>query len=149
MKLIAHRGLFEGPDKDLENNPNQIKTALSLGYDCEVDLWIVDNDFYLGHDYPQYHVTEDFVKTNGLWIHAKNLAALRWLTDANLVYFWHENDKFTLTSNNYIWSFPEQELTDRSVMLMPEWKDPEFKSLNLNCFAICSDYVRKIQSLII
>jgi hypothetical protein len=47
MKLIAHRGLFNGPDVNLENRPQQIETALSRGFDCEVDLWIVDGNMFL------------------------------------------------------------------------------------------------------
>ena len=78
----------------------------------------------------------------GLWIHAKNLAALRWLTTTDLEYFWHQNDDYTLTSHNYIWAYPGQELTQRSIMVMPEWND---KTLNnarsVTCYAVCSDYV--------
>lgn len=141
MKLIAHRGLMNGPDKTLENKPVQIETALSHEFDCEIDLWIINSEFWLGHDAPQYPVNEQFLKTFGLWIHAKNLAALRWLTNSSLCYFWHENDKFTLTSNNFIWTYPGQELTQHSIAVMPEWNDPEFKNLLTNCYGICSDYV--------
>jgi len=52
MKLIAHRGLTQGPNKELENKPEQIISALDQGYDCEIDLWTVNSDFYLGHDAP-------------------------------------------------------------------------------------------------
>ena len=148
MKLIAHRGLFNGPDKNLENKPTQILEALELGFDCEIDLWIINSEFWLGHDDPTYPVDKKFLDTFGLWIHAKNLAALRWLTDTNLYYFWHENDKFTLTSNNFIWTYPQQDLTTRSIMLMPEWNNPEFKNLSTNCYGICSDYVETIKKII-
>ena len=40
MIYIAHRGLTNGPDAQLENNPFQIAKAVKEGYDCEVDLWI-------------------------------------------------------------------------------------------------------------
>jgi hypothetical protein len=147
MKFIAHRGLFNGPDVDLENRPEQILQALEAGYDCEVDLWIVDSDFYLGHDRPDYPVDQEWLEQPGLWIHAKNLAALHWLATTDLEYFWHQNDDYVLTSHNYIWTFPGKELTQRSVMVMPEYVD---KSLdithNQNCYAVCSDYVEKIKS---
>ena len=38
MKFIAHRGLFQGPDKDKENNPDQIYEALGKGFDVEIIL---------------------------------------------------------------------------------------------------------------
>jgi len=148
MKLIAHRGLYKGPDINLENKPEQITHALSQGYDCEIDLWIMNSDFYLGHDAPTYPVNPEFLEKLGLWIHAKNLAALRWLTSTSLIYFWHQEDNFTLTSNNFIWTFPEMQLTQRSIRLMPEWKDPDLVTTkNDTCYAICSDYVEKIKQL--
>lgn len=146
MKLIAHRGLFDGPNKDLENRPEQILEAMALGFDCEIDLWVINSEFWLGHDGPQYPVDRKFLEKFGLWIHAKNLAALHWLADTSLYYFWHENDKFTLTSNNFIWTYPQQELTTRSIMLLPERHNPELTGLeDALCYAICSDFVKKLQ----
>ena len=142
MKLIAHRGLTNGPDINLENHPEQILKSLEEGYDCEIDLWIVNSDFYLGHDYPTHPINFKFLDEFGLWIHAKNLSALRWLTTTNLEYFWHQEDNFTLTSHNYIWTYPGKELTQRSVCVMPELEDPTLQNVkNINCYAICSDYV--------
>ena len=144
MKLIAHRGLTEGPNKELENHPDQILKSLKDGYNCEIDLWIIDSDFYLGHDKPDYPIHKEWLGKLGLWIHAKNLAALRWLTTTDLEYFWHQNDDFILTSHNYIWTFPGKELTQRSIMVMPEWHDPELKNLPTHCYSICSDFVSLI-----
>ena len=47
MKLIAHRGLFNGPNKELENNPDQIEKAWNLGFDCEIDLLIIKKQLFL------------------------------------------------------------------------------------------------------
>lgn len=149
MKLIAHRGLYEGPDKSLENRPEQILDALDLGFDAEIDLWKIDNKFYLGHDIPQFPITEHFLELPELWIHAKNLEALHWLSKTDLKYFWHQNDERVITSNGFIWTYPEKELTDRSIRLMPEWADPELKTIkNFSCYAICSDYVLKIKEIL-
>jgi hypothetical protein len=144
MKLIAHRGLINGPDVNLENRPEQIELTLTQGFDCEIDLWVINAEFYLGHDRPDYPIDKKFLDKFGLWIHAKNLAALRWLTDTSLYYFWHQEDKFTLTSNKFIWTYPGQELTQRSIAVLPELHDPEFKNLPTNCYGICSDFVAKI-----
>jgi hypothetical protein len=147
--LIAHRGLFEGPSKQLENNPEQIDRALSLGFDCEVDLWYHNKKLWLGHDEPQYEIDSSFLRTRSLWIHAKNLEALEWCTNyPGLEYFWHQEDDFVLTSNNYIWTYPNKPLTLNSVAVMPEWADPEFINLNTECFGICSDFVIKIKTLL-
>lgn len=145
MKLIAHRGLINGPDSHLENKPDQILKALSQGFDCEVDLWVVNSELYLGHDGPQYPIDKEFLKEFGLWIHAKNLGALRWLTDTSYNYFWHQEDDFTLTSHKWIWTYPGKELTQRSIMVMPEWHNPSLEGLsNINCYGICSDFVDQL-----
>jgi hypothetical protein len=38
-----------------ENKPIILK-AIKLGYDVEIDIWVIDGAFYLGHDEPQYNV---------------------------------------------------------------------------------------------
>jgi hypothetical protein len=145
MKYIAHRGLTEGPDINLENRPEQIVKSLNEGFDCEIDLWIVNSDFYLGHDRPDYPINKQWLDRLGLWIHAKNLAALRWLTTTDLEYFWHQEDDFTLTSHNYIWTYPGKELTQRSIMVVPERIDKTlYHAINASCYGVCSDYVKAI-----
>jgi hypothetical protein len=148
MKYIAHRGLTTGPNKQFENQPNIIRTALEQGYDAEIDLWVVDGRLYLGHDEPQYNVTTEFITTAGLWIHAKSLAAFDWLVNSQLElnYFWHENDSYTLTSQGYIWAYPGRAVTARSVMVMPEYVDATLvTATTADCYAICSDWVEKIR----
>lgn len=147
MKLIAHRGLFDGPNKALENHPDQIKAAWDLGFDCEIDLRVVDGEFWLGHDEPQYKISHNFLEMGPLWIHAKNLEALRYLSITRFNYFWHQEDDYTLTSKGIIWAYPGKEVNSRTIMLMPEWDDPNLLStIDIDCFGICSDYVLKIQS---
>lgn len=148
-KLIAHRGLRNGPNSELENRPDQIILSLTQGYDCEIDLRIEHGKFFLGHDEPTYEIQEKFLELEGLWIHAKNLDALRWLIDTDLNYFWHQNDDFVITSKSYIWAFPGMQLTDRSVCVMPEWNDPRFEVIaDTSCYGICSDYVDEISNIL-
>lgn len=149
LRLIAHRGLFTGPDVNLENRPEQIELAIEQGYDCEVDLWCIDNKLFLGHDRPDYAISSDWLRNKPLWIHAKNLDALQFLVDdIKLNYFWHENDAYTLTSLGYIWAFPGKPLSKWSVMVMPEYVNPGLTDLDFNCFGICSDYIARIKDLV-
>lgn len=145
MKLVAHRGLFNGPDVNLENRPEQISVALKEGFDCEIDLWVENSELWLGHDRPDYHIREEFLNQTGLWIHAKNLSALRWLTNTRLNYFWHQNDDYVITSHAWIWTYPGKDLTTRSVCVMPEWKNPTLEGVkDLKCYGVCSDFVGKL-----
>lgn len=147
MILIAHRGLTDGPDKELENHPVKIINSLKQGYHCEIDLWMVDSSLYLGHDLPVYNIDEQFLNQTGLWIHAKNLDALTWLTTTDYNYFWHQTDDYVITSHQYIWAYPGKKLTERSICVMPEWDDPKLENINKSCYGICSDFVTKIKLL--
>ena len=149
MIYIAHRGLFNGPDVNLENRPQQVELALSEGYHAEIDVWFEDEKWYLGHDFPDYLISYEFLQQPNLWIHAKNLLALNVLgADSDMNYFWHQGDDHTLTSQKYIWTQPGKKLIHDSIMVMPEYIDKTFNNtLNVNCYAICSDYVEKIKEL--
>lgn len=145
MIFIAHRGLINGPDLDKENKPEQIEFSLSQGYHCEIDIRLVNDIWYLGHDYAQYPISFHFLTQPNLWIHAKNLSALEYLMNTELNFFWHQNDDYTITSHKFIWAYPGQKLTRKSVQVMPEMIDPNLEKINYNCYAICSDWVQKIQ----
>lgn len=148
MKFIAHRGLFEGPNKDKENHPDQIFLALDKKYDCEIDLWVKNNSLWLGHDEPQYLIDHEFLEVPELWIHCKNFEALFYCKNyQNLNYFWHENDSYTLTSKNYIWAYPGKIVNYQSVQVMPEMADPALKNIDWSAYAVCSDYVEKLKSI--
>jgi hypothetical protein len=149
MIYIAHRGLFEGPDKNLENKPSQIERAIKAGFDCEVDLWANEwegkYELMLGHDQGSYQVDYHWLAGKPLWIHAKNLTALYWLTKQrrSFNYFWHQNDSFTMTSEGYIWTFPGNLLTWKSIDVVPEWhmEPAQLNNYDQNCYGVCSKYV--------
>ena len=104
MKLISHRGNLNGPNKQLENEPQHILKILEK-YDVEIDAWYKNDKWFLGHDEPTYEISRDFFKA-GMWVHCKNIEAAQKLNFTQVNHFWHENDKMTLTSRGYIWCFP-------------------------------------------
>lgn len=148
MKIISHRGNLTGPEKQYENNPDRIDYCISLGLDVEVDVWDLNGQWFLGHDYPHHKIDIEFLKErkNNLWIHCKNVESLNLCFSTDLNYFWHENDTYTLTSKKYIWTYPGKELTNNSVSVMPEW-DISIEKLSdykPNCYGVCSDYISLI-----
>ena len=62
MILISHRGNINGPKKELENNPIYIQNAMDLGYQVEIDIWKIESDFFLGHEAPEFQVSEEWIK---------------------------------------------------------------------------------------
>lgn len=161
MKLIAHRGNIKGSNPLEENNPEYIDFAIEKGYDVEIDIRYdtFENNFYLGHDEPQYLVTPYWLaqRMEKLWIHCKNIDALNYFVSktGGYNYFWHQEDDFTLTSKNYIWTYPGKTYTPNSVIVMTEWNIDvsNFSDLLVyGCYAICSDnveYIRKKEEKIL
>ena len=71
MKYIAHRGLTDGPDSELENRPDQILESLANGYHCEIDVRFVGKKWMLGHDTPDYEVNSTGpgdTHANWIWV---------------------------------------------------------------------------------
>ena len=88
MIYISHRGNLEGPTKDFENKPEYIENAISQGYEVEIDVWFKNNNFFLGHDEPQYNISANFLLKKEIWCHAKNLKALEEMKKIGSHYFW-------------------------------------------------------------
>jgi len=145
MHLISHRGNINGKNPDRENSPLYIKAALALGYEVEIDVWYVDGQWWLGHDEPTYQASADslkYKKGTQLWCHAKNIeAAYQMWYEGKIHYFYHQTDDITLTSLNYLWTYPgKRPFTPRSIAVMPEGTDWTKEELG-SCAGICSDFI--------
>jgi hypothetical protein len=151
MKLIAHRGNLFGPDASQENNPKYIDNAIQMGYDAEIDLWITNGDFMLGHDYGQYPITTLWLanRSKSLWVHCKNIAAFHAMVQMKMNSFWHNTDDYTFTRDGYVWAYPgKPPIGNITVMVMPEYKWKEVWRIKENtegAFGICSDLVGLIK----
>ena len=137
MITISHRGNISGPSPSLENNPKHIQTLVDQNINVEIDVWWYKNTFFLGHDTPIYEITQDFLIQPNLWCHAKNLEALTTLLNMNTICFWHQEDDHTLTSNNFIWTYPNKETNTNSIIvdITADWKNKNYK-----CAGVCVDY---------
>jgi hypothetical protein len=137
MKLISHRGNLNGPSI-YENVPYHIQQCLSDGVECEIDVWKIQDKFYLGHNNPEHEVDFSFLRQKGLWCHTKNLEALSEMLKQNINCFWHQNDDFTLTSSGFIWTYPNKNVLNNSIIVD---NDPKWKEKNYECYGVCSDYI--------
>lgn len=146
MRWILHRGNSAGPNS-VENNPEKMLTLIKDGYEIEIDLWYRDNNFYLGHDAPEYEIEESYLDNSGLWIHCKDANTLEYMNvnKKYLNYFYHTDEDYVLTSKGYIWCYIGKPALENSVIVMPE-KSPFSYTLSelmsKNCI-ICSDYLEK------
>lgn len=111
MKIISHRGNLNGRIPNKENDPKYIEDAIYMGFDVETDVWYI-NDWYLGHDEPQYKVDMKWLQKFPLWCHCKNKEAFSLLLENEIHCFWHESDSYTLTSKSIPWCYPNNWIHD-------------------------------------
>lgn len=143
MLLISHRGNLFGPNEKEENKPQYIDQCIQ-NYDCEVDFWAIGNKLFLGHDFPNYEISFNFLidRIDKLWIHCKNIESLEFMDQSQFNYFWHNNDKATITSHNYIWAYPNIVIKN-SIAVLPELHNTPI----INNLGICTDWIKKYEEL--
>jgi len=142
-RWILHRGLMNGPNPELENKEPLLKQRIAEGWDVEIDLWIHENQIWLGHDSPEsLLVDHSILSCPKAWIHCKNLEMLAYMTEKKpgAPFFSHDRDEAVLTSNGYIWCYPGNQAGTQSIVVMPE-RVPEMAIDYSTIVGICSDYV--------
>lgn len=149
MILISHRGNLDGPIHSSENHPDYIDNALNLGYNVEIDVWVIDDIIFLGHDNLQYKIDIEWVfkRNDVLWVHCKNIDAIEFFNEKNIGinYFWHQKDDVTLTNKGFIWAYPGKQPIKKSIAVMPELFNDDL----CECAGICSDYIIKYEKKIL
>jgi len=133
-----------GLNPNRENTPSYIDTAISAGYEVEVDINYLNGKFYLGHDTPDYEITITWMdkRKSNIWFHCKNLESASHLgLLEGFKFFCHTSDDFVLTSTNHVWVHDlSTNIGDRSII--PLLSDEEVINYNGNIpYAICTDYI--------
>lgn len=147
MIIISHRGNLDGPIVSKENCVESIDTAIGLGFNVEIDVWSKNNKIYLGHDSPEYEITEKWLKERKdlLWIHCKNLEAAFEL-HKKFRCFCSERDPFCFISKGYIWvnDLETMPLSNCVIPLLSIEEIQTYRFFN-EAFAVCTDYPLKLK----
>jgi hypothetical protein len=145
MKIISHRGNINGPVVEKENRPSYIDCAIQLGYDVEVDLRLINNEFWLGHDEAQYRIELSWMelRKDKIWYHCKDIYSALKLAklDNEYQYFCHSIESFVCTSNGYIWVHDlENKIDDKCIIPLISKEDIQQYN-GYKPFAVCTDFV--------
>lgn len=143
MIFISHRGNLNGPSPEQENRPEYIMKTLAEGFPVEIDVWRARGQWMLGHDFPEHETTLEFISNPKFYIHAKNLEALTSLTSTDLHYFWHQEDDYTLTSKNFIWTYPRKKVASNCILVCQTSEETK-EYINSVVWGVCSDYVEEL-----
>lgn len=145
MLLISHRGNLEFQDFSKENTIPQIEKAIEYGFDVEIDVWKIEKNLFLGHDFGINLVNVEWMENNKnkLWIHCKNLEAFKFLDseyDFNL--FVHDDEPVVITTKGYRWYYPGND-SSGGICVLPEKFN---KSIPNKTIGICTDYPYKFKN---
>lgn len=142
---VAHRGLVNGPNRTIENNIDTILHRSENGLYSEIDVWLINGNWFIGHDSPSAEFPVDILFKYGtyLWIHAKNKDAFEALVlfrkeGRDLCIFWHTTEDYCFTTNMDVIVYPGKKLVKNCVFMMPE--NACGIDTNNNVDYICSDY---------
>ena len=148
MKIISHRGNINGPVPEKENRPSYIDSAIQLGYDVEIDLRIIDGDFWLGHDKPQYKIELTWMRLrkDNLWFHCKDINSALMLAelDRDFKYFCHSSEPYVCTSHKYLWIHDLTGAINNKCIIPLLSKEDIINYKNNKPYAICTDFVNDI-----
>ena len=155
MELISHRGNIDGIIKEKENHPLYIDNAINMGFDVEIDVFYFENNFYLGHDKPDYIIEEKYFhdRSDVLYVHCKNIEAFILCRERGFKCFYHNSEKHVAVCNtNLIWTHDIIETTNQSIIPMLAKDDINFiinhipKSKIEKAYGICTDEIKFLES---
>lgn len=155
MIYIAYRGLFYGEDPQKENTPDQVSTALRIGFNASVDAWRIDNKLYLGSNQPLYEVSEKYLQNRRLWINCCNSDMYDWIQKQNpklyINYFYipyGPTPDYAVTNKNYYWNYLSTPFSNPTIMVLPESYDRGLLStIDLRTLGICSMFLAFIKRI--
>jgi len=149
---ISNRGNLKGCNKFKENTPEYIQNAINLGYDCVVDVSVLEGILYFNQTNNHLYIIDwQFIINNRkyLWLRCKNRETLNYLVGfsylrliLNNIVFTYNKEKLKICE--YIWS-PKYEINEYlidTIIVMPEmnkWKT------HSEALGVCSDYIEYIR----
>ena len=143
ITFIAQRGNLNREKTGEENQLEYMYEAWVSGYNVECDVIGYKHQLYFGHDEPQQLADERFLCYPEVWVHAKNLEAVNILSKLSCHWFWHQEDKMTLTSQGKAWCYPGVYIDSYSAVFLdlePQRLDPLTLNKYLKCDKVCGDY---------
>ena len=147
-KIISHRGNINGPVPEKENRPSYIDCAIQLGFEVEVDIRYINNEFWLGHDEPQYKIELSWIdlRKDKLWFHCKDQESSIKLIELNDGYkfFCHNSDDYVLTSTGHMWVHNlDSKISDKCIVPLLSEHDISHYNNSTPGF-VCTDFVNNI-----
>jgi hypothetical protein len=153
VKIISHRGNVYGPGSqcELEN----VEFALSKKYDVEIDVRVIEDKFFIGHDRALYEMPKEWLMSSTscrLWFHAKDEKTFEILKNYDVHSFIHDQEPFVhlhtaLDTNGFYWLHPHfnqilhERLNFNDIVLdIAGYPRIQKDKLSKFPFAICTDW---------
>lgn len=145
LKLLSHRGNISGKNPERENTVTYIDEALWYGFDVEIDVWVKKNKILLGHDMGIEEVSIDYLRDTRLLCHAKNRDALELMLSDSLIHtFWHEEDRYTISSKGIPIVYPDIPALKNSIVII---RGSRVIDIPNDCYGVCADNIQEYKDI--
>jgi hypothetical protein len=142
MKFISHRGNILSKNVKLENTIPYINDALSKGYYVEIDVWLIKDKLYLGHDNPDNITEKSFLCNDKILCHAKNREAFEYMLKYPEIHcFWHQEDEYTLSSLGIPIVYPNKTPINNSIVMVRDVNILRELINRKDIYGICCDFI--------
>ena len=153
QQFVCHRGNLESKFVPDENRPDILDRRIRDGFGVELDVWCSEDQYWLGHDEPQYEVSFDWLMKDGAkkYIHCKDGPTFEHLLlqcgreGYNPHLFYHTKEDYALTTRGHVIVHPGVHLLDCSINMMPEMGAEKPWGEYYRAFAVCSDTIRNLR----
>lgn len=143
MRIISHRGNVDGPGSQCELV--NVESAFAAGFDVEVDVRLLNNTLYVGHDAPIYPLPDAWFQPNlidRIWFHAKDIDAHRVMLGLGVKTFMHDDEPWVMVGD-LKWHHPRLNPTlsfQNDDIALDVVGFPRLNPASRGMYAVCTDW---------
>lgn len=127
--IISHLGNINGRNEKQENRLAYVQEALKAGWHVCIDVVFHCGSFLLPFDGGFNSAPAAFFSKQRIWCRAHDPITLDALCNINAHAFLNTDSGLALTSAQFIWTLPPNDLLSRSIAVFPETAEPGWLEL--------------------
>jgi hypothetical protein len=124
--IISHLGNIDGREVENENRLKYLKAALTAGWHICADVIFRNGGFLLPHQNGFDAAPLSFFSQSRVWSRCRDAETLDALCNVKAHAFFISDAGHALTSEQFIWTLPPENLVDRSIAAFPELAPDEW-----------------------
>jgi hypothetical protein len=124
--IISHLGNIAGRQPEQENSLVYLKAALTAGWHVMAEVTFQNGAFFLPTAKGAVYAPPSFFSGQRVWCRATDPTTLDALCNVGAHCFSGGFGPYVLTSHQFFWTLPDNQLVDRSIAVYPELGSPDW-----------------------